>query len=79
MNAMSVIFSVFIPEGGQKDPHATLEVKLVIYQRAAGLCGKNDRSDEKTAFKIKQEIVVQLQRVTLLGHFCFSEKKICVS
>lgn len=58
MNPMSVIFSVFNPEEGQKDPHADTRGEAVILPSAAGVCGKNDRSNEKTAFKIKQEMVI---------------------
>lgn len=62
MNAMSVIFSAFITEEGQKDPRADTsgEARVLSKTRStAGFCRKENRSKGKTAFKIKWEIIVQ--------------------
>lgn len=62
MNAMSVIFSAFITEEGQKDPHADTSGEASVLSKTrstAGFCGKEDRSNATTAFKIKEDIFVQ--------------------
>lgn len=48
MNAMPVIFSAFITEEGQKDPHADTSGEASVLSKTrstAGFCGKEDRSN----------------------------------
>lgn len=62
MNAMSVIFSTFIPEEGQKDPHAGTcgDASVLSKTRStAGFCSKEDRGNMNVAFKIKTDIFAQ--------------------